>query len=234
MRAPWSALRHQRRPQSDRDLRRRARRHRQAVRDRLRDTRRARAPARSPRNRTRRACPAGPGSQGPDQRRERADGERPPHTLLRRPRNPLIHRAAPTGHPRQRRQWVHPDRNRLRARQRCRSLRRRRHQPLAVRLPRRRRAAIPPRARVRAGRVSSARGRHEGVPIREIAEIFAKHLDIPAVSVTAEQVGEYLGFLGGFWGFDGPASAQITRDLLGWEPTRPGLIADLEEGHYFT
>jgi nucleoside-diphosphate-sugar epimerase len=84
-----------------------------------------------------------------------------------------------------------------------------------------------------AGSVLHAVG-DEGIPIREIAEIFAKHLDIPAVSVTAEQVGEYVGFLGGFWGFDGPASAQITRDLLGWEPTRPGLIADLEEGHYFT
>jgi nucleoside-diphosphate-sugar epimerase len=74
----------------------------------------------------------------------------------------------------------------------------------------------------------------EGVPIREIAEIFAKHLDIPAVSVTPEHAGEYVGFLGGFWGFDGPASAHITRNLLGWEPIRPGLIADLEDGHYFT
>jgi hypothetical protein len=48
-----------------------------------------------------------------------------------------------------------------------------------------------------------------------------------------EQIGDYLGFLGGFWGFDGPASARVTLDLLGWEPTRPGLIADLKQGHYF-
>jgi nucleoside-diphosphate-sugar epimerase len=74
----------------------------------------------------------------------------------------------------------------------------------------------------------------EGVQIREIAEVIAAHLDIPAVSVTPEQIGDYLGFLGGFWGFDGPASARITRDLLGWQPTRPGLIADLKQGHYFT
>ncbi len=73
----------------------------------------------------------------------------------------------------------------------------------------------------------------EGVPIREVAEVFAAHLGVPAASVTAGQAGEYVGFLGGFWGIDSPASAQITRDLLGWEPTRPGLIADLEEGHYF-
>jgi nucleoside-diphosphate-sugar epimerase len=83
-----------------------------------------------------------------------------------------------------------------------------------------------------AGSVLHAVG-DEGVPIGEVAQIFAAHLDIPAVSVTPEQVGEYVGFLGGFWGFDGPASARITRDLLGWEPTHPGLIADLKEGHYF-
>jgi hypothetical protein len=59
-------------------------------------------------------------------------------------------------------------------------------------------------------------------------------LSVPAVSVSPKQAGEYVGFLGGFWAFDGPASAQITRDLLGWEPTRAGLIADLKEGHYFT
>jgi nucleoside-diphosphate-sugar epimerase len=83
-----------------------------------------------------------------------------------------------------------------------------------------------------AGSVLHAVG-EQGVPIREVAEAFAKGLDIPAVSVAPEQAGEYVGFLGGFWGVDGPSSAQITRDLLGWEPTRPGLIADLEEGHYF-
>jgi nucleoside-diphosphate-sugar epimerase len=83
-----------------------------------------------------------------------------------------------------------------------------------------------------AGSVLHAVG-DEGVPIREVAEIFADHLGLPAVSVSPEQAGEYVGFLGGFWGFDGPASAQLTRELLGWQPTQPGLIADLKEGHYF-
>jgi nucleoside-diphosphate-sugar epimerase len=72
-----------------------------------------------------------------------------------------------------------------------------------------------------------------GVPIREVAEVFAERLGVPAVSVTAEQVGEYVGWLGGFWRVDGPASAEITRDLVGWRPTGPGLIADLGQGHYF-
>ncbi len=73
----------------------------------------------------------------------------------------------------------------------------------------------------------------EGVPIREVADVFAEHLDVPAVSVAPEQAGDYLGWLGLFWGLDSPASAAITRELLGWQPTRPGLIADLGEGHYF-
>jgi nucleoside-diphosphate-sugar epimerase len=83
-----------------------------------------------------------------------------------------------------------------------------------------------------AGSVLHAVG-DEGVPIREVAETIAAHLGVLAVSVSPAQAGDYVGFLGGFWGFDGPASAQLTRDLLGWQPTRPGLIADLDEGHYF-
>jgi nucleoside-diphosphate-sugar epimerase len=83
-----------------------------------------------------------------------------------------------------------------------------------------------------AGAVLHAVG-EEGVPIREVAEIFASRLNVPSVSVAPGQAEEYVGFLGGFWGFDGPASAQITRDLLGWQPARPGLLADLKNGHYF-
>jgi hypothetical protein len=52
------------------------------------------------------------------------------------------------------------------------------------------------------------------------------------VDHRVEQLGPPL-WLGRFWGFDGPASAQLTRDLLGWEPTGPGLMADLKQGHYF-
>lgn len=83
-----------------------------------------------------------------------------------------------------------------------------------------------------AGSVLHAVG-DEGVPIREVAEVFAAHLGVPAVSVTPEQAGEYVGRLGTFWAVDGPASAHVTRDLLGWQPTGPGLIDDLKEGHYF-
>jgi nucleoside-diphosphate-sugar epimerase len=73
----------------------------------------------------------------------------------------------------------------------------------------------------------------EGVPIREIAEAIGRHLDVPVVSISAEDAGEHFTWLAGFLGLDAPASSAWTRELLGWEPTQPGLIDDLEEGHYF-
>jgi nucleoside-diphosphate-sugar epimerase len=73
----------------------------------------------------------------------------------------------------------------------------------------------------------------EGVPIRDIAEVIGRHLNLPVVSIPREQAGEHFAWLGGFIGIDGPASSALTRELLGWQPTQPGLIADLEQGHYF-
>jgi nucleoside-diphosphate-sugar epimerase len=73
----------------------------------------------------------------------------------------------------------------------------------------------------------------EGVPVREIAEVIGRHLDLPVVSVAPEDAGEHFTWLGGFIGLDAPASSELTRKLLGWQPSRPGLIADLDEGHYF-
>ncbi len=72
-----------------------------------------------------------------------------------------------------------------------------------------------------AGSVLHAVG-DEGVPIREVAEIFASRLNLPALSISPGQAGEYLGFLGGFWGFDGPASAHITRDPARLAANRAG------------
>ena len=53
------------------------------------------------------------------------------------------------------------------------------------------------------------------------------------VSIQAEQAGERFGFLAGFIGLDSPASSALTRELLRWQPTQPGLIEDLDKGHYF-
>jgi len=70
----------------------------------------------------------------------------------------------------------------------------------------------------------------EGVPVREIAEAIGRHLNLPARSLPAE---EYAGMLVPLLSTDMPASSTITQELLGWKPTHPGLIADLEHGHYF-
>jgi nucleoside-diphosphate-sugar epimerase len=73
----------------------------------------------------------------------------------------------------------------------------------------------------------------EGVAIRQIAEVIGHHLDLRVASVSTEEADEQFGVLAHLLALDSPASSALTRDLLGWEPTRQGLIADLEEGHYF-
>ena len=74
----------------------------------------------------------------------------------------------------------------------------------------------------------------EGVPIRAVAEVIGRHLNLPVVSVPAEQASEHFGWLGHFIGADVPASNTLTRELLDWHPAHPGLIADLDAGHYFS
>ncbi len=73
----------------------------------------------------------------------------------------------------------------------------------------------------------------EGVPVRDIAEVIGRHLDVPVVSVAPEDAGEHFTWMGGFLGLDAPASGALTRELLGWQPTQPGLLADLDEEHYY-
>jgi nucleoside-diphosphate-sugar epimerase len=73
----------------------------------------------------------------------------------------------------------------------------------------------------------------EGIPVREIAETIARHLGIPAASIPAEQAASHFkGFP--FITMDITMPNTETRHLLGWQPAHPGLIADLDQGHYFT
>jgi nucleoside-diphosphate-sugar epimerase len=83
-----------------------------------------------------------------------------------------------------------------------------------------------------AGSVLHAVG-DEGVPFREIAETMGRHLDLPTTSVTPQDAPEHFGFMAHFVGLDSPVSATITRELLGWEPTGPSLLEDLERDHYY-
>ena len=74
----------------------------------------------------------------------------------------------------------------------------------------------------------------EGVPIHDVAAVIGRHLHLPVVSISPEEAGEHFGWLGAFIGIDSPASSALTRELLGWQPTYPGLIDDLDQGHYFS
>ncbi|MFL6122937.1 SDR family oxidoreductase [Actinophytocola sp.] len=73
----------------------------------------------------------------------------------------------------------------------------------------------------------------QGVTTREIAEVIGRHLGVPAVSVPGEQVAAHFGAFAPFVTLDNPTDSAETRRLLGWEPVQPGLVADLDQGHYF-
>jgi nucleoside-diphosphate-sugar epimerase len=73
----------------------------------------------------------------------------------------------------------------------------------------------------------------EGVAIRDIATVIGRHLDVPVVSIAPDEAPEHFGWLAAVLAPDSPASSTRTRQLLDWSPTRPGLLADLDEGHYF-
>jgi nucleoside-diphosphate-sugar epimerase len=69
----------------------------------------------------------------------------------------------------------------------------------------------------------------EGVPVREIAEIIGRRLNIPVVSKTPEEAAAHFGWLGNFAGLDMPSSSAQTQERLGWRPTQPGLMVDLAQ-----
>ncbi len=73
----------------------------------------------------------------------------------------------------------------------------------------------------------------EGVPIRDIAEVIGRHLNLPVASISPQNAAEHFAWLAGFVATDSPASSALTRELMGWQPTHPGLIDDLDQGHYF-
>lgn len=73
----------------------------------------------------------------------------------------------------------------------------------------------------------------EGVPFRRIAEVIGHKLGLPVTPIPEEDLQEHFGFLAAFVGMDAPVSSTRTRELLGWKPTHPGLLEDIEEGHYF-
>jgi nucleoside-diphosphate-sugar epimerase len=74
-----------------------------------------------------------------------------------------------------------------------------------------------------------------GIAFREIAEAIGSRLGLPALSIPVDELvlPGYFGFLANVVTQSYPASNLITRRTLGWEPAQPGLLADLDNGHYF-
>lgn len=72
----------------------------------------------------------------------------------------------------------------------------------------------------------------EGVPTREIAAAIGRSVGVPAQSLPASQAGEHFGWIGRFFGMDTVVSSALTRELLGWKPVQPGLLAVLDVGGY--
>ena len=73
----------------------------------------------------------------------------------------------------------------------------------------------------------------EGIPLRELMTDIGRQLKLPVASKSPEEAAEYLGPIARFVAMDGPASSALTQQQLGWYPSQPGLLADLERGHYF-
>ncbi len=73
----------------------------------------------------------------------------------------------------------------------------------------------------------------EGIPFREIADLIARRLNVPAVSKPPAEAAKQFGFLGPFVGIDNLASSRLTQERLGWQPAQPGLLSDLDHADYF-
>jgi nucleoside-diphosphate-sugar epimerase len=72
----------------------------------------------------------------------------------------------------------------------------------------------------------------QGVPVRDIAEAIGRSLGLPVTSIDPDDVQGHFGWIGTFFGMDLAATSAVTQELLGWTPTGPTLIEDLDAGAY--
>ena len=73
----------------------------------------------------------------------------------------------------------------------------------------------------------------EGISLRALEEVIGRHLDLPVVSIAPEEAADYYGWFAAFASMDMPASSAWTQETLGWHPTAPDLMSDLENEDYF-
>lgn len=72
----------------------------------------------------------------------------------------------------------------------------------------------------------------EGISSREIAEALGRGLKLPVVSIAPEEAAAHFGWMAMFVGLDMPASSARTQARLGWHPSGPTLLADLDQARY--
>jgi nucleoside-diphosphate-sugar epimerase len=73
----------------------------------------------------------------------------------------------------------------------------------------------------------------EGVPIRDIAAVIGRRLNVPVAAKSPEEAADHFGWLGYFLSFDNPTSSTLTQQRLEWRPTRPSLVPDIDRPTYF-
>ncbi|MFJ8495158.1 SDR family oxidoreductase [Streptomyces sp. NPDC094038] len=73
----------------------------------------------------------------------------------------------------------------------------------------------------------------DGVRLRDIAEVIGRRLGVPVVSLAPEEAAAHFGWIARFVGNDNPTSSAATRERYDWRPEQPGLLADLDQDHYF-
>jgi nucleoside-diphosphate-sugar epimerase len=72
----------------------------------------------------------------------------------------------------------------------------------------------------------------QGITARSITEVIGQGLGVPVKSIGAQEAPAYFGWLAMFAGLDMTASSTLTRERLGWQPTGPGMLADLAAMDY--
>jgi nucleoside-diphosphate-sugar epimerase len=73
----------------------------------------------------------------------------------------------------------------------------------------------------------------QGIPFREIAGLIGRRLNVPVAGKSAAEAGKQFGFLAPFIPLDNPTSSRLTQERLGWTPTQPDLLTDLDQAGYF-
>jgi nucleoside-diphosphate-sugar epimerase len=73
----------------------------------------------------------------------------------------------------------------------------------------------------------------EGVPVREIAGVIGRRLDVPVGALSVEEASSHFGFIGHIFSLDCPASSTLTQQRFGWHPVQAALLADIDQDYYF-